>query len=119
MMEKIQRFGGAMFTPVLLFSFAGLMLAITIILTNPMLVGSIANEGTVWHSFWSIVNSGAWTVFNQMELLFVIGLPLGLAKVEQGKAAMTAAVTYLTLKFRTLIKPWKAYRLKVNQLNQT
>ena len=99
MMEKIQRFGGAMFTPVLLFSFAGLMLAITIILTNPMLVGSIANEGTVWHSFWSIVNSGAWTVFNQMELLFVIGLPLGLAKVEQGKAAMTAAVTYLTFNY--------------------
>src|SRR5690349_6722238 len=99
MMEKVQRFGGAMMTPVLLFSFAGLMLALTIVLNNPMLVGSIANEGTVWNSFWSIIESGAWTVFNQMELLFVIGIPLGLAKLERGRAAMTAAVTYLTFNY--------------------
>lgn len=39
MMEKIQRFGGAMFTPVLLFSFAGIMVSIAIVATNPMLVG--------------------------------------------------------------------------------
>ena len=73
MMEKIQRFGGAMFTPVLLFSFSGIMVALCIIFKNPMLVGSIANEGTTWYSIWSIVENGAWTVFNQMELLFVIG----------------------------------------------
>ena len=35
MMEKFQRFGGAMFTPVLLFSFSGIMLALTIIFKNP------------------------------------------------------------------------------------
>ena len=64
MMEKIQRFGGAMFTPVLLFSFSGIMVALCIIFKNPMLVGSIANEGTTWYSIWSIVENGAWTVFN-------------------------------------------------------
>ena len=85
-----------MMTPVLLFTFAGLMLSVTIVLNNPMLVGAIANEGTIWSSFWSIIESGAWAVFTQMELLFVIGLPLGLAKVEKGRAALTAAVTYTT-----------------------
>jgi PTS system arbutin-like IIC component len=69
-----------MFTPVLLFSFSGLMVSLAIICKNPMLVGSIATEGTAWYGVWSIIEDGAWTVFNQMELLFVIGLPIGLAK---------------------------------------
>lgn len=99
MMEKFQRFGGAMFTPVLLFSFSGIMLALTIIFKNPMIVGSIANDGTFWHSMWSVVESGAWTVFNQMELLFVIGLPIGLAKKANARAAMEAVVTYLTFNY--------------------
>lgn len=80
MMEKVQRFGGAMFTPVLLFSFSGIMVAIAIICKNPLLLGSIAEDGTTWFKVWSIIENGAWTVFNQMELLFVIGLAIGLAK---------------------------------------
>ena len=77
MMEKIQRFGGAMFTPVLLFSFAGIMVSIAIVATNPVLVGDLAKEGTIWYNFWKIVENGSWTVVNNMELLFVIGLPIG------------------------------------------
>lgn len=99
MMEKIQRFGGAMFTPVLLFSFSGIMVALAIIFKNPMLVGSIANEGTTWYGIWSILENGAWTVFNQMELLFVIGLPIGLAKKANARAAMEAFVVYLTFQY--------------------
>ena len=99
MMEKIQRFGGAMFTPVLLFSFSGIMVALCIIFKNPMLVGSIASEGTTWYSIWSIVENGAWTVFNQMELLFVIGLSIGLAKKANARAAMEAFVVYTTCNY--------------------
>ncbi|ELB08326.1 PTS system, alpha-glucoside-specific IIBC component [Enterococcus faecium EnGen0029] len=98
-MEKIQRFGGAMFTPVLLFSFSGIMVALCIIFKNPMLVGSIATEGTAWYSIWSVVESGAWTVFNQMELLFVIGLPIGLAKKASARAVMEAFVVYITCNY--------------------
>lgn len=99
MMEKIQRFGGAMFTPVLLFSFSGIMVALAIIFKNPMLVGSIANEGTAWYGIWSIIENGAWTVFNQMELLFVIGLPIGLAKKANARAVMESVVVYLTFQY--------------------
>lgn len=99
MMEKIQRFGGAMFTPVLLFSFSGIMVALCIIFKNPMLVGSIATEGTTWYAIWSIIENGAWTVFNQMELLFVIGLPIGLAKKANARAAMEAFVIYITCNY--------------------
>lgn len=99
MMEKIQRFGGAMFTPVLLFSFSGIMVALCIIFKNPMIVGSIASDGTTWHSVWSIIEGGAWTVFNQMELLFVIGLPIGLATKANARAAMEAFVIYITCNY--------------------
>ena len=51
MMEKVQRFGGAMFTPVLLFSFSGIMVALCIIFKNPMLVGSIATETLLGTTF--------------------------------------------------------------------
>ncbi|GER70721.1 hypothetical protein BpJC7_20240 [Weizmannia acidilactici] len=95
-MKNIQRFGGAMFTPVLLFSFAGIMLAISILFCNPSVFGSLASEGTLWYGIWDTVQQGAWTVFNQIELLFVVGLPIGLAKKASGRAAMEALVTYLT-----------------------
>ena len=35
MLKLLQRFGGAMFTPVLLFPFAGIVAGISILLTNP------------------------------------------------------------------------------------
>jgi len=99
MKEKLQRFGGAMFTPVLLFAFSGIVVAFALMLNNPLIVGSIAAEGTLWHTFWTIIENGAWTVFRQMELLFVVGIALGLAKKANARAVMEAVVTYLTFNY--------------------
>ena len=82
MMQKLQRFGGAMFTPVLLFAFSGIILSLSIMFQNEMLVGGFAAEGTIWNNFCAVVESGGWTDFNQIELLFVIGLPMGLAQKQ-------------------------------------
>lgn len=95
-MQKIQRFGGAMFGPVLLFSFAGIILSLAILFQNEMIIGSLASEGTLWRNIWSIIESGGWTVFNQIELLFVVGLPIGLAKKATGRAALESFVIYMT-----------------------
>lgn len=99
MMEKIQRFGSAMLAPVLLFAFAGLAVGIAIICKNEQLLGGIAAEGTGWYNFWSLWESGAWTVFNQMELLFVLGLPIALAKTAQARAVLEAGMIYLTFNY--------------------
>ena len=96
MMQKLQRFGGAMFTPVLLFAFSGIILSLSIMFQNEMLVGGIAAEGTIWKNFWAVVESGGWTVFNQIELLFVIGLPMGLAQKANARAALESFVVYTT-----------------------
>lgn len=49
MMQKIQKFGGAMFTPVLLFAFSGIMVGLTTVLTSEVIVGSIAEATTTWY----------------------------------------------------------------------
>jgi len=94
MMQKLQRFGAAMFTPVLLFSFAGIMTAICILMTNQEIFGSLAATTTTWYAVWSTLKAGAFTVFDIIPLLFVVGLPIGLAKKSGGRAAMEAVVIY-------------------------
>ncbi|RDY29369.1 alpha-glucoside-specific phosphotransferase enzyme IIB component [Romboutsia weinsteinii] len=99
MMQKIQRFGSAMFTPVLLFAFAGIMVGLTSLLKNQDIVGSIANPDGLWYQICYLIEQGAWTCFNQLPLLFVIGLPIALAKKAHARACLEALVTYLTFNY--------------------
>ena len=110
MREKFQRFGGAMFGPVLLFSFAGIMIAFATLFRNEMIMGAIAQEGTFWYQIWTVIANGSWTVFNHMELLFVIGLPIGLAQKANARAALEAFVLYLTFQYfvSTMLEFWGA-----------
>ena len=101
MMAKVQKFGSAMFAPVLFFIYSGMIVAIASVANNPSIVGSIANEGTLWNKIWQIIDAGGWTVFNNMEILFVIGLPLGLAAKAKSRAMMEAFVLYMT--FNTFV----------------
>ncbi|MQS75509.1 alpha-glucoside-specific PTS transporter subunit IIBC [Companilactobacillus halodurans] len=96
MMAKFQRFGGAMFTPVVFFVFSGIVVGLTAVFTNPAIVGGLAAPGTAWISIWKIIDAGGWTVFNNMEVLFVIGLPLGLANKAKERASLEAFVIYMT-----------------------
>ena len=98
-MQKVQRFGGAMFTPVIMFGVFGIFVGISILSKNPMILGSIAEEGTAWWNFWYIVEQGSWTVFNQMALLFCIGLPIGLAKKENARAAMESFLIFMLFNY--------------------
>ena len=98
-MQKVQRFGGAMFTPVIMFGVFGILVGISILSKNPMILGSIAEEGTAWWKFWYIVEQGSWTVFNQMALLFCIGLPIGLAKKENARAAMESFLIFMIFNY--------------------
>ncbi|MGK0552079.1 alpha-glucoside-specific PTS transporter subunit IIBC [Enterococcus faecalis] len=99
MKEKIQKFGGAMFTPVMLLSFSGIILAITIIFKNPIIMGPIADETTLWYKLWDIVSAGMWTVFNNLELLFAIALPIGLAKKSPTRISMESFVVYMSFNY--------------------
>lgn len=108
MMQKIQKFGGAMFTPVLLFSFAGVMVGIGTLCTTEAVLGSLAAPTSMWYLIWNVILQGAWCVFNQLPLLFVVGLPIGLAKKQAGRCCMEALVLYLTFHYfvNTILTQW-------------
>ncbi|MBO6291734.1 MAG: PTS transporter subunit EIIC [Selenomonas sp.] len=99
LMQGMQRFGGAMYTPVILFAFFGLAVAVAIICKNEGLFGSLAAKGTMWCDLWYVVEQGAWTVFNQMPILFAIAVPIGFAKKEQARCAMESFVIYMIFNY--------------------
>lgn len=84
-----------MIVPVLLFAFFGIIVGLATLFKNPNIMGDIAAEGTMWHSIWTIIESGGWTIFDHMELAFVIGLPISLAKKAQARATLAALMIYL------------------------
>lgn len=99
MMQKISRFGGAMFTPVLLFAFSGIVIGICTVCQTELIVGSIAQVDTTWWKVWFVIKEAAWTVFRQTNLLFVVSLPIGLAKKQNGRACMESFVLYCTFNY--------------------
>ena len=101
MMQKFQRFGSAMFVPVLFFTFSGIVIGLSALFNNPMIVGSIANDGTIWNKIWGIIETGAWTIFNQMPLIFAMGIPLTLAKKANGRAVVESVIIFLTFNYFT------------------
>ncbi|WP_075183129.1 alpha-glucoside-specific PTS transporter subunit IIBC [Pantoea sp. 1.19] len=97
MLSQIQRFGGAMFTPVLLFPFAGIVVGIAIMLRNPLFVGdAFTAPDHLFAQLVHIIEEGGWTVFRNMPLIFAIGLPIGLAKQAQGRACLAVLISFLT-----------------------
>ncbi|WP_323667015.1 alpha-glucoside-specific PTS transporter subunit IIBC [Pectobacterium punjabense] len=97
MLSQIQRFGGAMFTPVLLFPFAGMIVGITIMLQNPMIFGeTFTAPDSLSSQIIKIIQEGGWTVFRNMPLIFAVGLPIGLAKSAQGRACLSVLVCFMT-----------------------
>jgi PTS system arbutin-like IIC component len=97
MLSHIQRFGGAMFTPVLLFPFAGIVVGIAIMLQNPLFVGeTLTTPDNLFAQIVHIIEEGGWTVFRNMSLIFAVGLPVGLARQAHGRACLAVLVSFLT-----------------------
>ncbi|MEI9652915.1 alpha-glucoside-specific PTS transporter subunit IIBC [Enterobacter ludwigii] len=97
MLSQIQRFGGAMFTPVLLFPFAGIVVGIAIMLRNPLFVGeALTAPDNLFAQIVHIIEEGGWAVSRNMPLIFAVGLPIGLAKQAQGRACLAVLISFLT-----------------------
>lgn len=99
MLQKIQRFGGAMFAPAMLFSISGLMVGVSALATSADIVGDLAVYGTPWYIFWAIIQRGSWTVFKRLPLLFAVALPIGLAQKQPARCCLEALVAYFAYCF--------------------
>lgn len=111
MMQKIQKFGGAMFTPVLLFAFAGIVVGVGTLFTTEAIMGELASPDHLFYQCWNVVLQGGWTVFNQLPLLFAVSLPIGMAKKQNARCCMEALVLYLTFHYflSTMISQWGGF----------
>ncbi|WP_318362502.1 alpha-glucoside-specific PTS transporter subunit IIBC [Enterobacter sp.] len=97
MLSQIQRFGGAMFTPVLLFPFAGIVVGLAILLQNPLFVGeALTSPDSLFAQVINIIEEGGWTVFRNMPLVFAVGLPVGLANKAQARACLAVLISFMT-----------------------
>lgn len=99
MLQKIQRFGGAMFAPAMLFSISGLMVGVSALATSADIVGDLAVYGTPWYVFLTIIQRGSWTVFKRLPLLFAVALPIGLAQKQPARCCLEALVAYFAYCF--------------------
>lgn len=99
MLQKNQRFGGAMFAPAMLFSISGLMVGVSALATSADIVGDLAVYGTPWYVFWTIIQRGSWTVFKRLPLLFAVALPIGLAQKQPARCCLEALVAYFAYCF--------------------
>lgn len=108
MMQKIQKFGGAMFTPVLLFAFAGIVVGVGTLFTTEAIMGDLAKPDSLFYQCWNVILQGGWTVFNQLPLLFAVALPIGMAKKQNARCCMEALVLYLTFHYflSTMLSQW-------------
>lgn len=108
MMQKLQRFGAAMLTPVLLFSFAITIVGIGTLCTTPAVVGHLASKSSLWYQVWYVVLQGGWTIFNQLPLLFAASIPGGLARKQPARCCIESLASYLTFCYFTsaFIEVW-------------
>ena len=106
--NAIRRFGGAMIVPVLLFPFFGIIIGIATLFKNEAIMGHLADPEGLWFQVWSLVENGGWTVFENIELIFVIGLPISLAKKSAGHAVMSSVVTYMMFNYfiNSILTTW-------------
>lgn len=98
MRNTIQRFGAAMFVPVLLFPAAGILLGLTVVLLDPHLF-PFAVEGSTYVKIVGIFQKASMVLFQNMPMLFALGLPIALAKKASGRAVLAAFISYLTFNY--------------------
>ena len=97
--EKFQRFGAAMFVPVLLFSFSGIVVGLTIIFKDKTFVGNLANPEGLFYRVVSTIEEGGWTIFRNMPLFFCLGIPIGLSKIAPERCILATLICYLSYNY--------------------
>ena len=98
----LQRVGRAFMLPIALLPIAGLLLGIGSSLTNASMLEaygltSLMGEGTIAYSIFSVLASVGSVIFDNLPLLFAIGVALGMAENEKATAALSAAIAFFVM----------------------
>lgn len=106
MKEKIfsvlQRVGRAFMLPIAILPVAGLLLGIGSSFTNVTTLETyhlmnIMGPGTFLYSILTVMNKCGSIIFDNLPLIFAIGVAIGMAKKEKEVAALAAAIAFLVM----------------------
>ncbi len=98
----LQRVGRSFMLPIALLPVAGLLLGIGSSFTNPTTLETyhltnIIQEGGVLYTILDIMSKTGSAVFDNLALLFAMGVAIGMAKREKEVAALSGAISYLIM----------------------
>lgn len=100
--EVLQRVGRSFMLPIALLPVAGLLLGIGSSFTNPTTLEAyhltgIIHEGNLLYTILDIMSKTGSIVFDNLPLLFAMGVAIGMAKKEKEVAALSGAIAYLIM----------------------
>lgn len=98
----LQRVGRSFMLPIALLPVAGLLLGIGSSFTNPTTLEEYGltefiREGGVLYTILDIMSKTGSVVFDNLALLFAMGVAIGMAKKEKEAAALSGAIAYLIM----------------------
>ncbi len=98
----LQRVGRSFMLPIALLPVAGLLLGIGSSFTNPTTIetyhlGKVIYEGGLLYTILDIMSKTGSAVFDNLALLFAMGVAIGMAKKEKEVAALSGAIAYLVM----------------------
>lgn len=98
----LQRVGRSFMLPIALLPIAGLLLGIGSSFTNPTTIETyhlenIITEGGVLYTILDIMSKTGSAVFDNLALLFAMGVAIGMAKKEKEVAALSGAISFLIM----------------------
>lgn len=98
----LQRVGRSFMLPIAILPVAGLLLGIGSSFTNATTIETygltgILGEGTILHALLVIMNAVGSVIFDNLPLLFAVGVAIGMAKKEKEVSALSAVIAYFVM----------------------
>ena len=106
MKEKIfgvlQRVGRSFMLPIAVLPVAGLLLGIGSSFTNETTIATyglqgILGNGTVLHALLMIMSKAGNVIFDNLPIIFAVGVAIGMAKAEKEVAALSAMISFFVM----------------------
>ncbi|MBQ5735213.1 MAG: PTS transporter subunit EIIC [Lachnospiraceae bacterium] len=98
----LQRIGRSFMFPIAILPVAGLLLGLGSSFTNDTTIATyglegILGDGTILHSLLVIMNKVGSAIFDNLPLIFAVGVAIGMAKKEKEVAALSALIAYFVM----------------------
>lgn len=98
----LQRVGRSFMLPIAILPVAGLLLGIGSSLTNATTIStygleSVLGAGTILNALFTIMSKAGNVIFDNLPLIFAVGVAIGMAKKEKEVAALSAMISFFVM----------------------